>query len=442
MMMQWQRLERSLRPLSLVLLAALLFIAAQGTGIELFFHLSYLLISIVVVAYLWAWLNLHGLSVRRETFSHRAQVGDVARERVTLINHWFLPRLWVEVLDHSNLPSHGAGFVACLPGNEQQRWVVRTPCTMRGKFRLGPVTLASSDPLGLFRLQRDIAGATDILVYPRTVPLPEFVLPGAELPGGQNLRRRTHHVTPNVAALREYQPGDSFNRIHWRSTARLGRLMVKEFELDPTAEVYILLDMNEHAQQALRQAEAMPVARDQRTAESTEEYAVHAAASVARHVLDQNRAVGLIAWGQHREVIPPEREVRQLYKILEALAELRAYGATSLAEVLSAESVRFGRNCTLVVITPSLDERWVTGVQHLLYRGVRIVAILIDAHSFGGGRSNQTIRMRLAELRVPTYVYGRGQALAAALARPAPGDQQHVDGMPRRDDLVRPHRAG
>ncbi len=159
-------------------------------------------------------------------------------------------------------------------------------------------------------------------------------------------------------------------------------------------------------------------------------------------MLDQNRAVGLIAWGQHREVIPPEREVRQLYKILEALAELRAYGATSLAEVLSAESVRFGRNCTLVVITPSLDERWVTGVQHLLYRGVRIVAILIDAHSFGGGRSNQTIRMRLAELRVPTYVYGRGQALAAALARPAPGDQQHVDGMPRRDDLVRPHRAG
>jgi hypothetical protein len=84
----------------------------------------------------------------------------------------------------------------------------------------------------------------------------------------------------------------------------------------------------------------------------------------------------------------------------------------------------------------------VTGVQHLLYRGVRIVAILIDAHSFGGGRSNQTIRMRLAELRVPTYVYGRGQTLAAALARPAPGDRQHVDGMPRRDDLVRPHRAG
>lgn len=410
---------RYLRPVSLVAIALLLFVAAQGTGIELFFHLSYLLVGIVIVAYLWAWLNLRGLSVRREVFTHRAQVGDMVRERITLINDWFLPKLWVEVIDRSNLPDHSAGFVTYLPGYEQRRQVIRTPCTIRGKFRLGPITLASSDLLGLFHLRRDIAGDEEILVYPRTVPLPGFVLPGAELPGGQNLRRRTHHVTPNVAAIRDYQPGDSFNRIHWRSTARLGRLIVKEFELDPTAEVYVALDMHEYVQQAWRPTEGKAAVRSQRTAESTEEYAVYAAASIARHALDQNRAVGLIAWGQRREVIPPEREARQLYKILEALAELRAYGSASLAEVLSAESARFGRNCTLVVITPSLDERWVTGVQHLLYRGVRVVAVLIDAQSFGGGRSNESIRSRLAELHVPAYVFGRGQSLTTALVQPA-----------------------
>lgn len=418
------------RPFGLVLLALLLFTAAQGTGIDLFFHLSYLLISIVIVAYLWAWLNLRGLSVRREVFIHRAQVGDVVRERVTLVNHWFLPKLWIEVIDRSNLPEHGAGFVVYLPGYEQRRQVIRTPCTMRGKFRLGPVTLASSDLLGLFRLQRDIAGDNEILVYPRTVALPGFVLPGAELPGGQDLRRRAHHVTPNVAAIRDYQPGDSFNRIHWRSTARLGRLIVKEFELDPTAEMYVVLDMHEYVQQAWWPAEGTSNRRSQRTAESTEEYAVHAAASIARHALDRNRAVGLIAWGQRREVIPPEREARQLYKILEALAELRAYGSASLAEALSAESARFGRNCTLVVITPSPDERWVTGVQHLLYRGVRIVAVLIDAQSFGGGRSNEPVRMRLAELRVPTYAWGRGQSLAAALGQSALIDRRQAGVSP------------
>lgn len=413
-----ERFSHLFRPLALLLLAAALFIAAQGTGIGLFFHLSYILLGILLVSYIWAWLNLRGLSVQRETFTHRTQVGEQARERVTVQNRWPLAKLWVEVLDHSDLPNHGAGFVANLPANERRRWVVRTQCTMRGKFRLGPVTLASGDPFGLFRLQQPLPGADEILVYPRTIPLPGFSLPSAELPGGQDLKTRTHHVTPNVATIREYLPGDSFNRIHWRSTARIGKLMVKEFELDPTAEIYVVLDMLERAQHYLRAGVARG-GRDERIAESTEEYGVQAAASIARHLLEQNRAVGLIAWGQQREVIPPEREVRQLYKILEALAQLRAHGATPLAEVLGAESARFGRNCTLVIVTPSLDERWVTGVQHLLYRGVRVVAVLIDGQSFGGTHGSDTIRSRLVELHVPTYTYRQGQQLAAVLARPA-----------------------
>src|SRR5919206_492984 len=94
------------------------------------------------------------------------------------------------------------------------------------------------------------------LVYLQTTPLPGFVLPSAELPGGQDVKSRTYHVTPNVAPIRDYQPGDSFNRIHWRSTARTGQLMVKEFELDPTAEVYLVLDMQERVQQVLAPARA------------------------------------------------------------------------------------------------------------------------------------------------------------------------------------------
>jgi uncharacterized protein (DUF58 family) len=157
---------------------------------------------------------------------------------------------------------------------------------------------------------------------------------------------------------------------------------------------------------------------EQRIAESTEEYGVQAAASIARHLLEQNRMLGLVSWGQHREVIPAERESRQLFKILEALAVLRAHGAQPLAEVLAAEATRFGRNCTLVIVTPSLDERWVVSLQHLLLRGVRAVVLLIDAQSFGGWRDSLTIQGRLAELRVPTYVYAQGQSLADALRQP------------------------
>jgi uncharacterized protein (DUF58 family) len=410
----------AIRPLGLILLALLCYLAAQGTGIRLFFHLFYLLIALLVGAYAWAWLNLRGLEVERESFTSRSQVGETARERLTIRNLWPIPRLWIELLDHSDLPAHGPGFVAHLPANERRRWSIRTPCMIRGKFTLGPATIASGDPFGIFRLEHKLNDTSEVLVYPQTIPLPGFSLPSAELPGGQETRTRTHHVTPNVAGIRDYLPGDSLNRIHWRSTARTGKLMVKEFELDPTAEVYLVLDMQERTQQRLNEPESQRARnREQRLIESTEEYAVQAAAAIARHLIEQNRPVGLVAWGQHREVIPAEREARQLPKILEALAVLRAHGAQPLSEVLAAESARFGRNCTLVVITSSPDEQWVRSLQQLLYRGVRAMAVIVDPQSFGGWKDTLAVQARLAEVRVPTALYRHGDRLADVLSRSA-----------------------
>ena len=68
------------RPLGLLALALLSYLAAQGTGIRLFFHLFYLLLALLALSYLWAWSNLHGLRVERESFTQRSQVGDEARD--------------------------------------------------------------------------------------------------------------------------------------------------------------------------------------------------------------------------------------------------------------------------------------------------------------------------------------------------------------------------
>ncbi len=426
-----------LRPLFVLILAGASFLAAQGTGLRLFFHLSYLLLGLLLLALVWAWLNLRGLEFRRETLTQRATVGEFARERIHMRNRWLLPKLWIELRDESELPAHGAGFVASLAGRASERWTTRTLCTRRGRFRLGPATLFSGDPFGIVRLRRKLAGSNEILVYPQTVDLPEFVLPGAELPGGQTTRARSFSLSPNVATVREYAPGDSMNRIHWRSTARTGRLMVKEFELDPSADVYLVLDMHERAVVSLPTAlNEGDHARDERAEgpwwsrkparpvlpplplSSTEEYAVVVAASLARTLLAQNRIVGLIAWGQHRELIPAEREARQLFKILEALAVLRAHSAHSLAEVLLAESARFGRNCALLIVTSSLDERWIAALQQQLYRGVRASVIFVDPQSFGGWRDPQALLDRLVGLRVPTYHLRRGQPLAEGMRAP------------------------
>lgn len=419
-----------------LLLAGASFLAAQGTGLRLFFHLSYLLLGLLVLSFIWAWLNLQGLDVERETLTHRANVGDYARERISIRNRWPFPRLWIELRDESDLPAHGPGFVTSLGSHRRDRWLARTLCTMRGRFRLGPAALISGDPFGIVRLSRQVPDTNEIVVYPRMVDLPEFRLPSAELPGGQATRARSFNVTPNVSTVRDYVPGDSFNRIHWRSTARNNRLIVKEFELDPSADVYIVLDMQERAvvrdmtvvrrntEEDERQQgpwwtrEAGRHRQQEQILESTEEYAVMAAASMARALLAQNRVLGLVAWGQHHEVIPAERESRQLFKILEALAILRAHSSQSLAEVLVAESQRFGRNCTLLIITSSLDERWVGALQQHLYRGVRAAVLFIDPQSFGGWRDSEPILYRLAELRVPTYRLQQGQPLAEALREP------------------------
>lgn len=425
------------RPLIILFLAGASFLAAQGTGIRLFFHLSYLLLGLLALSIVWAWLNLRGLDLERETVTQRATVGEHARERISVRNRWPIPKLWVELRDESDLPQHGAGFVAYLGARQRSRWTARTLCTMRGRFRLGPTTLLSGDPFGIVRLSRRVPATSEIIVYPQTVDLPEFRLPSAELPGGQATRARSFTVTPNVATVREYAPGDGFNRIHWRSTARTGQMMVKEFELDPSADVYIVLDMQERAvvrdtrgigagEEADERARAPWWERKRgerrgptQALASTEEYAVMAAASLARALLSQNRVVGMVAWGQHREVIPAERESRQLFKILEALAILRAHSAQSLAEVLVAESNRFGRNSTIVVVTSSLDERWVGALQQHLYRGVRSAVLFVDPQSFGGWRDPEPTLRRLAELRVPTYRLRQGESLADALKEQA-----------------------
>ena len=129
--------------------------------------------------------------------------------------------------------------------------------------------------------------------------------------------------------MRDYAPGDSFNRIHWPSTARTGRLISKEFELDPTADVWLFLDLERGGQAELlwadvgRQAEPrLPwePGPDLTLMPSTVEYGVTIIASLAKHFIARDRAVGFIAYSHHREVIPADRGERQLTKILETLA--------------------------------------------------------------------------------------------------------------------------
>lgn len=398
--------------------AVVILALAQINNWRLLDKLFLTLVALLVIAWVWSRTSLRGLRVERESGADRAQVGQEVTERLRIENDSRWGKLWVEVRDHSSIPGHGASQVVSLLPRGSARWQARSLCIRRGRFLLGPITLHGGDPFGLFPTQRLLPQTRELIVYPAMVDVSSFVLPTGELPGGSTTQGRTAQITPNAAGVRDYLPGDSYNRISWRATARTGRMMVKEFELDPTADVWLILDMDGRSQiQGLVQQASPehddPIAR--LLANSTEEYAVTVAASLARHFLNQNRTVGLMMAGQHREVILTDRGARQLMKILEALAIIRAEGRQPLPELLVSEAGRFGRHSTLLIITASTDELIARALLGLVARGVRVVVVIIEPSTFGAAESAIMLVSALASIAVPTYLVKRGEDIARAL---------------------------
>jgi uncharacterized protein (DUF58 family) len=387
----------------------LIVLAALGTCIGLaavsgeaaFYRIAYVLGGLVPLSFIWGRLNLRGLKVEAERPEQRLQVGQEAETIVTLRNQSPLTKVWLEVEDRTDMPGDPPRVVLTLPANGRRNWRIRTPCRRRGIFSAGPVRVTTGDPFGLFRFSRDFGEPQPLLVLPRAESLPYFWAPAAQLPGEGAVRRTTHYVTPNAASVREYHPGDSYNRIHWRSTARLGRMMVKTFEMDPSSNVWLVLDLHRDVQAG---------AGD----ESTEEYGVRIVTSLAYHFANMNRTVGLIARGGEGVLLEPLRGAPQYGRILEAMATARATGDTPLGHVLSEESRRLGRHTTVIIVTPDGSQEWVLALQTLLQQGARAAAVLLDRESFGGDAPDEATGA-LAASGVLTYTVRAGSDISLML---------------------------
>lgn len=411
-------------------LALLAFIGGLVTGRGIFYNLAYLLGLLLIISFLWAWVSITGVHLSRATRVRRTQVGRPLDERFTVHNTTIVPKLWLEVRDHSNVPAHQTSHVVNnLRPKQTYTWRIATVCRERGRYRLGPITLRTSDPFGLFTMERHLPATSNVVIYPLTYDIHQFALPVGILPGGDSLRRRTHYVTTNASGVRDYAPGDSFSRIHWPSTARRDRMIVKEFELDPLADIWIVPDMavfgHVAASQAMRdkqgrQSESLPEwmkGEQFSLPETTEEYTVTAAASIAQYFLRHDRAVGMLAYGQSNELVQPDRGERQLTRILETLAVLRAEGQLPVDDMLHAESHLFPRGTTVIVVTPTNQESWGSSARHLARRGLRVVTILIDPESFGARQSNAGLATMLHGNGMAAYRICCGDDLTAVLSQ-------------------------
>src|SRR3989440_11975967 len=196
-----------MRPWQAILVILVLFFFAISSGWTVLYKLTYVMVTLFILSWLWARYSLRKLAFHRNTSTGRVQVGEIFEERLMLDNLSAMPKLWVQIADGSTLPGHRAGYVASLGGRKRAMWRARTICRQRGCFQLGPVTATSGDPFGLFRQRIFLSPIQDVLVLPRVLPLTTFSLFTGRLPGRGRSARRALQTTTNATTIREYANG-------------------------------------------------------------------------------------------------------------------------------------------------------------------------------------------------------------------------------------------
>lgn len=393
-------------------------------GADLYVRLTYLSGLLLSAAWAWTFLSLRNLRLARQARSLRASVGDMFDENFDLSNDSRIPRLWVEIDNRSNLPNAaGSRLLTNLGGKQGYSYLARTWLTQRGVYRLGPTTLTSGDPFGLFTVKRTIPHADSLLVLPLILPIADFPSPAGYLPGGKAIRRKSFEITPHASGVREYVHGDPLKRIHWPTSARRDRLMVKEFEQDPQAEIWLFLDAQaglHHELPAPPQAAWHNWTLQRRPQlslpPSTMEYAVTITASLAHYFINQRRAVGFVTEGPAYTVIPAERSERQEAKLLETLAFVRAEGRLPLVSLVDSITPRIPYGSSALLVTASTRQDILLAVDNVARRGLSPVVILLDPKTFGGYGHSDELADNLVRRGVPVCRVGKNDNLAEILS--------------------------
>lgn len=349
-----------------------LFFFAYITAIRLAYSMLYALALLLVVSWLWARLGSRGLSLVREGPEGAFQVGETFTEVMALQNSARVSLPWIEVIDRSSIPDYDAGRAISLSAGKTRRWQSAGRFSARGRFSMGPVDIVTGDPFGIFQRSRQLAPRTSVTVYPRLVDISRL-LPGSSYTAGDSANiGRYMDAPPDAFGIREHDVMDGFNRIHWPSTARLGRLMSRSFEKFEGSDLLVVLDLDSRVHKGSG-------------AEATLEYSVSLAASVAMTALGGGQMVGLICGDRARTVIPAARGGFQVKRVLDYLAVAAADGATPLSQVLNGVVANRGQQ-SLVVITPSDQRSWVDRLGTVGGGSRRSIVMHIDAATFAAPR--------------------------------------------------------
>ena len=241
---------------------------------------------------------------------------------------------------------------------------------VRGHYEIGPMTVRVSDPFGLVELGRSFRSSVSLTVTPRTVPLPAIPLSGAWTGSGDNRPRAFATGSAEDVTVREYRRGDDLRRVHWRSSARVGELMVRREEQPWQSRATVFVDnrLIAHRGQGLA---------------SSLEAAVSAAASIAVHLSQRGFTVRLVtatgedpnsAWHDRASAI-------NTGPLLEALAVLGTVGQGHLDTTWLTENVHSGLLVAVLGDVTTHDQPVLRRMQH---HSGSTMAVALDVDAWVG----------------------------------------------------------
>jgi uncharacterized protein (DUF58 family) len=388
-------------------IAALSFFAGI-TGIHLAYTLTYVLLALIILAFIWTRAIARRISVERTSPAGSHSVGETFSERFTVHNRSLLWVPYCEVHDRSEIDGYSAGRACALGAGDTVSWTARGHFATRGRHRFGPLEARVGDPFGLFSRTVRLAAHSEVTVYPELHPLGDIGPMWSGNGAGDMRRGKAVDVPPEVSSVRDYDPHDGMSRIHWASTARTGRLISRTYDTRHSADLLVVLDLRAgiHAGRA---------------PDSSLEYAVSIAASIVHAVTRRGQAVGLITNDAEMSAFGAGRGEAQRMRLLDFLATARDDGDAPLAQVVSRHGDGWRGRGGMVVVTADRDPAWVEALVDAGTRGQRHLAVLLETSSFGA--TGAPMRIPAAwRLAIDWWLVRRGDVLGSGERARAAGN--------------------
>ena len=338
-----------------------------------------LLILLPLVTSFFLGRSRYRLGLVRTVSPSQVTAGQQARVRLDLTNDGRMPTGLLLLEDQvPYVLGTRPRFVVDQMGPKWKRtvgYVVRSD--LRGKYAIGPMTVQLSDPFGLVELSRAFQTTTSLVVTPRVLPLPAIPLSGAWTGSGDNRPRAFATGSAEDVTVREYRRGDDLRRVHWRSSARVGELMVRREEQPWQSRATLFIDNRTSSHRGSGAASSL-------------EHAVSIAASIGVHLVQRGYVVRLVtAAGEEQGGAWHERGAgaAETGPLLESMAVLTEVDRRLVDTRWLQEA---GHSGLLIAVLGAVDDRDKPALSRMRQSAANSMAVALDAPAWARGPATTT----------------------------------------------------